>query len=349
METLRPGRMSAPGIKEPTEAIARARAGDAEAWGELYRDYAPAIFRFCRRALPTREDAEDATMEIFMKLKGKLVQYDTTRSFSAWLYKVAANHCWDILRRRKIRQDKETDDLDNVPLEHPDPSQLDQLIEQRSSEEVRKALEKLGGRARMALVMRYYSDMSYDEIADALGVRRAFVGVVLLRARHELRQALEGNAALAAAGAYALYTGYVLPWETQLEQAGFGGSNLLSLLIFQGAMWKGWQSMITLLEVLAMVTLAGLGAMFFRRRIRRGSALALVFAGLCTVLAMPTGASATEFRHEERLTIAKDEVIHGDLFAAGGRIRVEGTIEGDLVMAGGDIEISGHVLGDVLS
>ncbi|PYT43293.1 MAG: hypothetical protein DMG47_13740 [Acidobacteria bacterium] len=154
---------------------------------------------------------------------------------------------------------------------------------------------------------------------------------------------------LAATGAYALYTGYVLPWEQQLEQAGFGGSNLLSLLIFQGAMWKGWQSMITLLEVLAMVTLAGLGAMFFRRRIRRGSALALVFAGLCTVLAMPTGASATEFRHEERLTIAKDEVIHGDLFAAGGRIRVEGTIEGDLVMAGGDIEISGHVLGDVLS
>ncbi|HYW97498.1 MAG TPA: hypothetical protein VE822_00175, partial [Candidatus Elarobacter sp.] len=118
---------------------------------------------------------------------------------------------------------------------------------------------------------------------------------------------------LAATGAYALYTTYVVPWELKLEEAGFGGSNLLSLLIFQGAMWKGWQSMITLLEVLAMVTLAGLGAMFFRRRIRRGSALALVFAGLCTVLAMPTGASATEFRHEERLTIAKDEVIHTDL------------------------------------
>jgi RNA polymerase sigma-70 factor, ECF subfamily len=201
METQRPGRMSVPGITEPTEAIARARAGDAEAWGELYHEYAPAIFRFCRRAMPTREDAEDATMEIFMKLKGKLGQYDTTRSFSAWLYKVAANHCWDILRRRRIRQDKETEDVESVPLEHPEPSQLEKLIEQRSSEEVRKALEKMGARARMALVMRYYSDMSYDEIADALGVRRAFVGVVLLRARHELRQALEGNAAVAAGGA----------------------------------------------------------------------------------------------------------------------------------------------------
>src|SRR6201997_4862991 len=192
METQRPGRMSAPGITEPTEAIARARAGDADAWGELYREYAPAIFRFCRRALPSREDAEDATMDIFAKLMrdNKLLQYDQSRSFTAWLYKVAANHCWDVLRRRKTRQDKETDDLENVPLEHPDPNQLDQLIEQRTSEEVRRALDKLGARARMALVMRYYSDMSYDEIADALGVRRAFVGVVLLRARHELRHAL---------------------------------------------------------------------------------------------------------------------------------------------------------------
>lgn len=189
-----------PATTQTTEAVARARAGDADAWGQLYRDYAPAIFRFCRRALPTREDAEDATMEIFMKLRDKLSQFDDTRSFSAWLYRVAANHCWDILRRRKVRQDKETEDVDEVPLEHPDPNQLDRLIEQRTCEEVRQALHKLGARARMALVLRYYSDMSYDEIADALGVRRAFVGVVLLRARHELRQALEGQSALAAGG-----------------------------------------------------------------------------------------------------------------------------------------------------
>src|ERR1700723_3320496 len=201
MDAPRPNRMSAPGITEPTEAIARARAGDADAGGELFDKYAPAMFRFCRRALPTREDAEDATMEIFMKLRDKLVQYDETRSFTAWLYKVAANHCWDLLRRRKTRQDKETEDVETVPLEHPDPNQLDRMIEQSTNDEVRKALSKLGARARMALVMRYYSDMSYDEIADALGVRRAFVGVVLLRARHELRQALGEPGAMAAGGA----------------------------------------------------------------------------------------------------------------------------------------------------
>jgi len=200
MEPLRPGRDSVPGITEPKDLIARARAGDTQAWGDLYRDYAPAIFRFCRRAMPTREDAEDATMEIFMKLSEKLAQFDPSRSFTAWLYKVAANHCWDMLRRRKARHDKDTEDVTELPLEAPEPNQLEKLIEERTGEEVRKALDKLGARARMALVMRYYSDMSYDEIADALGVRRPFVGVVLLRARHELRQALTDNSALAVGG-----------------------------------------------------------------------------------------------------------------------------------------------------
>ena len=154
---------------------------------------------------------------------------------------------------------------------------------------------------------------------------------------------------LAATGVYALYSEYIQPWQQQLEKAGFGGSNLLGLLIFQGAMWKGWQSMVTLLEVLAMVTLAGLGAIFFRRRIRRGSALALVFAGLCTVLALPTGASATEFRTGQSPTVSKDEIIKGDIYLSGERVRIEGTVEGDVFAAGKDIDIDGHVKGDVIS
>jgi len=192
--------MSAPVISEQTDLIARAGTGDSQAWGDLYREYAPAIFRFCRRALPTREDAEDATTEIFMKLRLKLGQYDPSRSFSAWLYRIAANHCWDMLRRRKSRQEQLTDDLAGLPLEAPEPDQLERLIEERTSAEVRKALDKLGARARMALVLRYYLDMSYDEIAEALGLRRPFVGVVLLRARHELRQVLGKNNALAVGG-----------------------------------------------------------------------------------------------------------------------------------------------------
>jgi RNA polymerase sigma-70 factor, ECF subfamily len=181
------GEMSA---AELADVLTQVRAGDSEAWGELYGQYAPAIFRFCRRALPTREDAEDATTEIFMKVRQKLGTYDASRPFMAWLYKVASNHCWDLLRRRRIRQDLETGDLETVPLEHPDPDQLEQLQTEHDSKQVRAGLAKMPDRARMALVLRYYSDLSYDEIADTLGVRRAFVGVLLLRARHQLRDIL---------------------------------------------------------------------------------------------------------------------------------------------------------------
>jgi RNA polymerase sigma-70 factor (ECF subfamily) len=178
---------------ELTETLAGVRAGSSEAWGELYREYAGAIFRFCRRVLPTKEDAEDATTEIFMKVRSRLDQFDSSRPFTAWLYTVASNHCWDMLRRRRIRQDLETPDVETMPLEHPDPSQLEQLLEQSTNEQVRAGLAKLSARARMALVLRYFSDMSYNDIADALGVRRAFVGVLLLRARHELREILGAN------------------------------------------------------------------------------------------------------------------------------------------------------------
>jgi len=154
---------------------------------------------------------------------------------------------------------------------------------------------------------------------------------------------------LAATGAYALYTTYILPWQKQLEDAGFGGSNLLNLLIFQGAFWKGWQSMITVLEVAALMTLGGLAVMFLRRRLRRGSALALVFAGLCAALVMPSPASATEFRNGTTIEIHKDEKIKGDLYITGERARVDGTVDGDVIVFGQTVDINGHVTGDVIS
>jgi RNA polymerase sigma-70 factor, ECF subfamily len=173
--------------------IDRAREGDPEAWASVYTQFAPAVYRFCRRTMPSPEDAEDATSEVFLKVRGKLDQYDASRPFQAWLYRVAANHCWDLLRRRRVRQDLETGDVDTMPLEHPDPGQLNRLLEESTSLQVRQALEQLPSRTRVALVLRYYAEMSYDEIAEELGVRRAFVGVLLLRARHQLRKVMEGS------------------------------------------------------------------------------------------------------------------------------------------------------------
>jgi cytoskeletal protein CcmA (bactofilin family) len=170
------------------------------------------------------------------------------------------------------------------------------------------------------------------------------------RARRSMQWIWTVAFGLAATGVYALYTTYIEPWQDQLQKAGFGGSDLLSLLIFQGAFWKGWQSMITLLEVLALVTLAGFAVAFFRKRVRRGSALALVLAGLCAALLLqPASAMASETRKGESVAVAPDETIKGDIFLIGERVRVEGTVDGDVFSFGHDVTITGHVKGDVIA
>lgn len=169
------------------------------------------------------------------------------------------------------------------------------------------------------------------------------------RARRSMQWIWALTFGLAATGVYALYTSYIQQWQQQLEEAGFGGTNLVGLLIFQGAFWKGWQSMVTLLEVLAMVTLTGLGFAVFRRRLRRGSVLALVLTGLCALMALPPAASATEFRKGETTEISIDETIKGDAYLTGRRLRMDGTVDGDLFVFGQSVDVDGHVTGDVIA
>ena len=108
--------------------------------------------------------------------------------------------------------------------------------------------------------------------------------------------------------------------------------------------------MITLLEVLALVTLAGFGLAFFRRRVRRGSALALVLAGFCAALLLqPASALASETRKGESVGVSSDETIKGDIFLFGERVRVDGTVEGDVFLFGNDTTVNGHVKGDVIA
>ena len=155
---------------------------------------------------------------------------------------------------------------------------------------------------------------------------------------------------LAALGIYGLYTDYIryiVPAEHDLEQAGFGGTNLLSLLLFQGAFWKGWQSMFTLVEFVALASAAGFGLFLFRRYLKRASALAVMFASLGLAVALASPAAAMEFRKGDSVQIKKDEVIKGDLFVTGENVRVDGTVDGDVYVAGKQVVVSGHVTGDV--
>jgi cytoskeletal protein CcmA (bactofilin family) len=152
---------------------------------------------------------------------------------------------------------------------------------------------------------------------------------------------------LAILGVYALYaefTRYIEPWE----QAGFGSTNLLSLVIFQGAFWKGWQSMFTLFEFIALAVLAGFGIFAFRKYVKRGSALAMMFASLGLLAVMSATVSATEYRKGDNVTVGKDETIKSDAYLSGQHIRVEGTVDGDVYAFGQQVDVSGRVTGDLI-
>jgi cytoskeletal protein CcmA (bactofilin family) len=153
---------------------------------------------------------------------------------------------------------------------------------------------------------------------------------------------------LAVLGVYALYTGYIEPWQLQLEQAGFGGSNLLSLVVFQGAFWKGWQSMFSLFEVLAVMVMAGSGVFAFRRYLRRGSAMAVLLASFGLLFAVSSPVTATEFRKGDTVTIKKGDVIHGDLFVTGEHVRIEGEVDGDVYAFANQLDVSGRINGDLI-
>ena len=155
---------------------------------------------------------------------------------------------------------------------------------------------------------------------------------------------------LAATGVYALYTEYVEPVQQRFEQAGFGGSSLLNLMIFQGAFWKGWQSMLTLIEVFAFLTIAGSAMMFWRRRLRRGTAFAMIIvAAICTAGSLSSPASASEFRKGDTVEVDKGETIKGDAFLSGHHVKVEGTVDGDLFLFCQNADIEGHVTGDIIA
>jgi len=159
---------------------------------------------------------------------------------------------------------------------------------------------------------------------------------------------------LAVLGAYALYTYDIEPWQQEFEKAGFGGTNLLSLLVFQGAFWKGWQSMFTLVEFVALASFAGFALFLGRKYLKRGTALAVMFASIGLLLMTAAPAPAQDFRFDpdmkgkESLEVTKDEVLKKDLFFVGSQLRVDGTVDGDVYAFGQQVDVSGHVTGDVI-
>ena len=173
--------------------IERAQGHDAEALGEIHHRYVRRVLGLCRYMLDSRESAEDATSEVFLKLQHSIEGYNGSIPFPRWLLRVAGNQCIDALRRRQrgLKVFVEVEDgAAVIEAASSEPSPLGAVIGMEERAKVRDTIARLPDNYRVPLVLRYYSELSYDEIAQQLGLGRNYVAALIFRAKQELRRRL---------------------------------------------------------------------------------------------------------------------------------------------------------------
>jgi RNA polymerase sigma-70 factor (ECF subfamily) len=175
----------------------RARAGDEAAFTQLVETYQTPIYNLCYRMLGEAGEAEDAAQETFLRAYAQLGSYDAGRSFKTWLFSIANHHCIDRLRKRRLTWLSIDDD--NLPphpaLQEQEPGPEESLVRRQQAQVLQGVLARLPPEDRSVIVMRYWYDLSYEEIADATRTTVSAVKSRLHRARGVMGHMLEPGAA----------------------------------------------------------------------------------------------------------------------------------------------------------
>ena len=175
--------------------IESAQRGDHQAFAQLVEAYKLPVYNLAYRMLGNAPEAEDAAQEAFLRAYLKLASYDRARRFSTWLFSITSNYCIDVLRRRRVPLAPLEDAEFTVATEEPGPEQRAVAGEQR--EEIARAINALTPTYRLPAVLRYYHDLSYDEIGEATGLTESTIKSRLHRARHMIKAFLERQGAVA--------------------------------------------------------------------------------------------------------------------------------------------------------
>lgn len=170
---------------EETQWLVSAKSGDAQAFGRLVDAYQTPVFNLCYRMLGDRYEAEDAAQEAFLRAYKSIHRYDPERAFSTWILSIAAHHCIDRIRKRRMKT-VSIDELSYPGLADPSPQPETALGDRERQAQVQMLLENLSPDDRAAVVMRYWYDFSYEEIAAALDLSISAVKSRLHRARRTL-------------------------------------------------------------------------------------------------------------------------------------------------------------------
>ena len=178
------------GISE--SLLRRAKGGDRAALGEIYRTHAARVFGLCRKLLGSADKAQDAASETFLRVQKAMNGYNPTLPFERWVLSIAGRLCVDRLRRRKVERSIFRDEaIEEREATASGPSPLEAMVAKEERQALRDAVDGLAERYRLALTLRYYTGLGYEEIAETLGVTRKHVAVLIHRARQEVRKALK--------------------------------------------------------------------------------------------------------------------------------------------------------------
>ena len=196
-----PVSMSQAPLPEPDAAaqdlvwMARVKLGDTEALRALIEAHQHRIIGTVAKMLGDAADAEDIAQQVFIRVWKSAARYEPTAKFTTWLFKITRNLVFNELRRRKRHPAQSLDAVnsDDRPMQAPDhmvkaPDKA--LLDEEMQAAIQRAIDELPETQRMAVILRRYDDIPYEEIGEILDLSVPAVKSVLFRARTELREKL---------------------------------------------------------------------------------------------------------------------------------------------------------------
>ncbi len=182
------------------ELVARATAGDQEAFGQLVKRWERPIYALAYRTLRREEEARDVVQDAFLRAYRGLKGFKGEAKFSSWLYRITLNLCRDWMRKERrapVAQVPEgTDPLDLADQQAAPTESVEDLVARREmSAAVQLAMAELPEEQRMAIMLKEYHGLTFQEIAEMLDCplstvkTRLYQGLTVLRRRLERQQA----------------------------------------------------------------------------------------------------------------------------------------------------------------
>jgi len=178
--------------------ISKAIKGEQQAFDSLYRYYYKSIYRYICLIVPNPSDAEDLTMITLEKAFLQLDKYVEVAKFQTWLFKIAKYTSFDFLESVKIRNEiRNTNPLEDgfyITREIDNPEQI--LINKQNSEILNEDVSKLQDKYRKVIELKYYDDLSIEEISLKLGLKYNMISQHIFRAKNMLSKMLIGKLTL---------------------------------------------------------------------------------------------------------------------------------------------------------